>query len=125
MIIRMTRSRFVRVALLALLSALTAVTAARSTLAAPQAGLDLRKAKYFMDDKAQVWVSVRLVNVGNNPLTVNGVAPAKAGPWTNVGQNVQPGAMVRAALKVPADGAKTLWVDSSAGILRFDLPHQQ
>lgn len=84
--------------------------------------LSLRKSKYVMDGSGQVWLSVVLANDGTQPVTVLGLAPAKAGPWTTVGQTAVPGTTVKSAMKVK-EGTTALWVDSSQGILRFELPH--
>jgi hypothetical protein len=100
--------------------ALWIVPASASTT---QGGLELRKSKYVMDDRGQVWLSVQLVNNTSNALSIIGLAPGKAGPWTSVGQTATPGAMVRSAMKVKEDGVTALWVDTTQGILRFDLPH--
>jgi hypothetical protein len=107
---------------LVVLSAMTLVMVPASA-SDTQAGLELRKSKYVMDDSGQVWLSVQLVNDGKKPLGILGLAPAKAGPWTTVSQNAAPGAVVRSAMKVKDGGVTVLWVDSTAGILRFELPH--
>ncbi|HEY2586878.1 MAG TPA: hypothetical protein VGI81_14125 [Tepidisphaeraceae bacterium] len=112
----------VRMVVLALAALVLAPGAAS---AGPQAGIDLRKTKYYMDDKGQVWLSVHLHNEGTRPVAVIGLAPDKAGPWTTVGQNVPPGATLRSAMKVPDNGVSVVWVDSSAGILRFELPQRR
>lgn len=93
--------------------------------AAPQAGIDLRKTKYYVDDKAQVWLSVHLHNESARPVAILGLAPGKAGPWTTVGQNIPPGATLRAAMKIPDGGVSVVWVDSNVGILRFELPQRR
>lgn len=103
------------------------VFAALASILAPVAAstnepLTLRKTRYVMDNSGQVWLSVLLVNNGTQPVSVLGLAPAKAGPWTTVGQTAAPGATVRSAMKVK-ENTTALWVDSSRGILRFDLPH--
>lgn len=116
----MLRRKFIA---LVLLSAVTMLVAPVSASDA-HAGLTLRKAKYVMDDSGQVWLSVQLVNEGRKPMAILGLAPAKAGPWTSVGQNATPGATVRSAMKVKDGGVTVLWVDSTAGILRFELPHR-
>lgn len=119
--------RMLRTPLIAsILLALVAWTLApRAASAAPRAGLDVRKTKYFMDDKGQVWLSVHLVNGGDKPVTIVRLAPSESGPWTNVGQSVAPGETVRGAIKVQDGGIAAVWVDSSQGVLRFDLPQKR
>ena len=115
----MLHRKFMVLILLSTIASLVAPVSASDV----HAGLTLRKAKYVMDDSGQVWLSVQLVNDGKKPLAILGLAPAKAGPWTSVGQNAAPGATVRSAMKVKEGGVTVLWVDSTAGILRFELPH--
>lgn len=112
----------VRMLVLALIAVVATPTPAS---AVPQAGVNLRRTKYFMDDKGQVWLSVHLHNEGPRPVAVMGLAPDKAGPWTSVGQNLPPGQTLRGAMKVPEGGVTVVWVDSSAGILRFELPQRR
>jgi hypothetical protein len=119
---RMMSISLVRTIVFALVALVIAPVA---TLAAPQAGIDLRKTKYFMDDKGQVWLSVHLHNEGSQPVAVIGLAPDRSGPWTSVGQNLPPGATLRGAMKMPAKGVSVVWVDSSAGLLRFELPQRR
>lgn len=88
-----------------------------------QAGLTLRHIRYVMDDAGQVWLSAQFLNDGTKPIGINAVAPGKAGPWTNVGQTAAPGATVRGKMKVSDGGPAVLWVDSTLGLLRFELPH--
>ena len=114
----MVRRKFMVLVLLSAVATLVAPVSASDA----HAGLMLRKAKCVMDGSGQVWLSVQLVNDGKKSLAILGLAPAKAGPWTTVGQNAAPGAVVRSAMKVKDGGVTVLWVDSTAGILRFELP---
>lgn len=86
-----------------------------------QAGLTLRHTRFVMDDTGQVWLSAQFLNDTSKPIGIRAVAPAKAGPWTSVGQTAAPGATVRGAMKVSDSGPSVLWVDSSQGLLRFEL----
>jgi hypothetical protein len=108
--------------LLGLLVLVALVSMLAPVAASTHQPLSLRKSKYVMDGSGQVWLTVVLANDGSNSVSVLGLAPAKAGPWTTVDQIAAPGATVRSAMKVK-EGATALWVDSSQGILRFDLPH--
>lgn len=85
-----------------------------------QAGLSIKKSRYVMDGGGQVWLKVQLLNGGSQPIRILGLAPAKAGPWTTVGQSAAPGEAIRTSMKVK-ENAAVLWVDSSQGILRFEL----
>lgn len=94
---------------------------ARPISAASQAGLDLKRTHYFVDERTRVWLSVHLINEGTQAVTIVAIAPAKSGPWTKVGQSVAPGAMARCAMPAPDGGAKAVWVGTSAGLVEFDL----
>ena len=108
--------------LLGLLALAALVSMLAPVAASTNQPLSLRKSKYVMDGSGQVWLSVVLANEGKQPVSILGLAPAKAGPWTNVDQIAAPGSTVRSAMKVK-EGTTALWVDSSQGILRFELPH--
>lgn len=88
-----------------------------------QAGLTLRRARYVMDDTGQVWLWAQFLDDSNKPISIRGIAPSKAGPWTNVSQSAAPGATMKGTMKVSDGGPAFLWVDSSVGLLRFDVPH--
>jgi hypothetical protein len=119
---RTIRNPLVRMLVLALIALAMTPTPAS---AASQAGIDLRKTKYIMDDKGQVWLSVHLHNDSPRPVAVLGLAPDKAGPWTTVGQNLPPGVTLRSAMRIPEGGVTVVWVDTSVGILRFELPQKR
>jgi hypothetical protein len=90
-----------------------------------QAGLMLRRTRFVMDDTGQVWLSAQFLNDSNKPIGIHAVAPAKTGPWTSVGQTITPGATVRGTMKISDGGPSFLWVDSTLGLLRFELPHSK
>jgi hypothetical protein len=87
-----------------------------------QAQLHLRKTKYTIDENGQVWLRLIFINDGSAPIGVTAFAPARQGPWTAVNQKVEPGALVRGAIKASEGGPTVVWVDSSQGLLRFELP---
>lgn len=88
-----------------------------------QAGLTLRRTRYVMDETGQVWLWAQFLNDSNKPIAIRGLAPSKAGPWSNVGQTAAPGTTLKGSMKVSDGGPSSLWVDSSVGLLRFDVPH--
>jgi hypothetical protein len=117
-----------RVMILGLLIALAAPSVLVPTQAAAQSGqigLHLRKTKYFIDDKGPVWVSAQFVNDDNRSINIAGVAPTRVGPWTAIDKKLEPGATVRGAVKVLNDGVIVVWVSSSQGLLRFELPSRR
>lgn len=90
-----------------------------------QGSLHLHKFKYVMDPNGVVWLSVQFSHDGNKPITVIGVAPNRAGPWTEVKQTVAPGALVRGSIKIVKDQPSTVFVDCSEGIEVFALPSRK
>ena len=90
-----------------------------------QGSLHLRKAKFHMDDAGQVWLQVQFDNKGTKPIRVVGVSPNRAGPWSPVGQTVEPDGRVKGELKVQKDPPTVVWVNCSEGLLRFELPKRQ
>lgn len=87
-----------------------------------QPQLHLRKANYTLDGSGNVYLRLLFINDGTVPIGVTAFAPAREGPWTEINQKVDPGALVRGAIKVGNDAPTAIWVDSSQGLLRFDLP---
>ena len=112
------RKLLVMIGVTAVLSLLVPAEASSS-----QAGLTLRHTRFVMDDTGQVWLSAHFLNDTNKPIRIHAVAPSKAGPWTSVGRTVAPGATVRGAMKISDGGPSFLWVDTTLGLLRFELPH--
>ena len=90
-----------------------------------QDSLHLHKAKYHMDDAGQVWLQVQFDNKGTKPIRVVGVSPTRVGPWSPVGQTVDPDGRVKGELKVQKDPPTVVWVNCSEGLLRFELPKRQ
>jgi len=84
--------------------------------------LHLHKWKYVMDDRGQSWLSVQFSNESGKAVTIVGVAPNRGGPWTNVGQTVASGAMLRVAMKIVKDEPSAVWLETPQGFLNFNLP---
>ena len=112
--------RFFLVAI-ALATGFSIAASERASAAQQQSALHFHKAKYFMDQNGQPWLSVQFVNEGNTAIKVDAIAPDRNGPWTKINENVAPSAKVRGAVKIVKDTPASVWVDSSVGMLEFDI----
>jgi hypothetical protein len=106
--------------LVAVAAAMTATAAAQQR----QGSLELHKVRHLADDNGELWLSLQLVNRGTHVVKVVGVAPSRLGPWTNTGEKIDPGSAIRAKMKLGKDIPRTIWVDSSEGLVVFILPNR-
>lgn len=116
--LRETRTSFLR---LLLAAAATLLLAAPAVAGGSPSGLELRKIRHVLDDRGRVNLRLKLVDVGIGSITILGIAPSRLGPWTDVGQTLAPGATMTAVMPASAH-SQALWVDSSRGLIEFDLP---
>jgi hypothetical protein len=105
-----------------ILVAVAAVFAATATAQQRQGSLELHKIRHLADENGQLWLSLQLVNRGTHVVKVAGVAPSRLGPWTNTGETIDPGAAIRAKMKLGKEMPRTVWVDTSEGLIVFVLP---
>jgi hypothetical protein len=90
------------------------------------ASLHLKKIRYYLDENGRPWLAAHFSNDGNATVAVKAMSPARSGPWTTIDQKVESGSMLRGAIPVKGGDALTeLWVDSSQGLLHFDLPKRK
>ena len=115
-----------RVGVMSLLLAIGCAVLAPTRLAGQpqhQPSLQLHRCHYRVDENGQTWLWVSLANSGSKPVTIAGISPAQNGPWTLVKRKVDSGGIFRGALKIPAgQPPAALWVDSTEGLEKFDLP---
>ncbi|HSZ59720.1 MAG TPA: hypothetical protein VK797_29015 [Tepidisphaeraceae bacterium] len=90
-----------------------------------QGSLELHKIRHLVDENGQLWLTLQLVNQGNHIVNVARVAPSATGPWTESGQKIEAGAAIRAKMKLGKDMPQSVWVDTSDGMLVFNLPARQ
>lgn len=102
-------------------TAIALVIAATASASQRQGSLELHKVHHVLDENGQVWLTVQFVNQGNHPVTVAGIAPSRWGPWTKIGQKIDPGSVVRGKIKTSDKDPKNIWVDSSEGLSVFAL----
>ena len=90
-----------------------------------QGSLELHKIRHLVDENGQLWLTLQLVNQGNHIVNVARVAPSAAGPWTESGQKIEAGTAIRAKMKLGKDMPQSIWVDTSDGMIIFNLPSRQ
>lgn len=95
---------------------------ARAAQPQRQQNLQLHKWKFRVDDSGRIFLSVQFANMGGKAVQITGIAPARKGPWTLVGQKLPPEGSIRWSLPIEKDPPETIWVDCSDGLLHFDLP---
>lgn len=110
---------------LLIVAAVMASFAPRLAAGEQKAALRIQKLRYTLDGNGQAWLSVRFVNEGNASIHVNAFAPAQEGPWSAVKEDVGPGSTVRGQVKAVDGNVAVIWVDSSQGLLRFEVPKRR
>jgi len=102
-----------------------ALTSAPALAETHQGSLQIHKVKFHIDESGQVWMQVQFANKGTKPIRVVGISPTRVGPWSAVGQTVEPEGMVKGELKVLKDPPPVVWLNCGEGLMRFELPKRQ
>lgn len=100
----------------------TALAPTQASAQQQQSSLQLHRFKYHIDENGQVWLTVQFANKGHKAIRVVGVSPNRVGPYTPVGQIVEPDALVKGSIRLIKDGPSVVWVNCSEGLIRFALP---
>jgi hypothetical protein len=102
--------------------AMLAMSARASGEPGSTGSLEIRKVKHVIDGDGKVWLSIQFANHGTKTVSVSAISPGRLGPWVKVDQSVEAGAAMKTLMNIARDEPTTVWISTSEGLCKFDLP---